>query len=105
MRCVGTSALRVANNAAAFLQQAEAALGYPIEVIAGREEARLVYIGVAHSLPASTQPRLVMDIGGGSTECIIGEGYNPRLMESLHMGCVNFTQQFFPGRQHRQSMP
>lgn len=96
VRCVGTSALRVANNAAAFLQQAEAALGYPIEVIAGREEARLVYIGVAHSLPTIEQPRLVIDIGGGSTECIIGEGYAPRLMESLHLGCVNYTQQYFP---------
>ena len=95
VRCVGTSALRVANNAEAFLCQAEAALGYPIEVIAGREEARLVYIGVAHSLPTIEQPRLVIDIGGGSTECIIGEGYTPRLMESLHVGCVNYTQQYF----------
>ena len=97
VRCVGTSALRVAENAADFLENAEAALGYPIEVIAGREEARLIYIGVAHSLPASNQPRLVVDIGGGSTECIVGKGYTPRLMESLHMGCVNFTQRFFPG--------
>ena len=105
VRCVGTSALRVANNAAAFLQQAEAALGYPIEVIAGREEARLVYIGVAHSLPTIEQPRLVIDIGGGSTECIIGEGYAPRLMESLHLGCVNYTQQYFPdGRVDKAAM-
>lgn len=97
VRCVGTSALRVAENAEEFLENAEAALGYPIEVIAGREEARLVYIGATHSLPASNQPRLVVDIGGGSTECIVGTGYTPRLMESLHMGCVNFTQRFFPG--------
>jgi exopolyphosphatase/guanosine-5'-triphosphate,3'-diphosphate pyrophosphatase len=95
VRCVGTSALRVADNAAVFLAQAEIALGYPIEVIAGREEARLVYIGVAHSLPSIEQPRLVIDIGGGSTECIIGAGYTPRLMESLHVGCVNYTQQYF----------
>lgn len=96
VRCVGTSALRVAENAADFLEAAETALGYPIEVISGREEARLIYIGVAHSLPVSDQPRLVVDIGGGSTECIVGTGYTPRLMESLHMGCVNYTQRFFP---------
>lgn len=95
VRCVGTSALRVAENSATFLQQAEAILGYPIEIIAGREEARLVYIGVAHSLPAAEHPRLIIDIGGGSTECVIGEGMTPQLMESLHLGCVNFTQRFF----------
>ena len=95
VRCVGTSALRVAENTAEFLQRAEAVLGYPIEIIAGREEARLVYIGVAHSLPAATHPRLIIDIGGGSTECVIGEGMKPLLMESLHLGCVNFTQRFF----------
>jgi exopolyphosphatase/guanosine-5'-triphosphate,3'-diphosphate pyrophosphatase len=92
---VGTSALRVAENTTAFLQQAEAILGYPIEIIAGREEARLVYIGVAHSLPAVEHPRLVIDIGGGSTECVIGDDMSPKLMESLHLGCVNFTQRFF----------
>ncbi len=95
VRCVGTSALRVAENTDVFLQQAEVILGYPIEIIAGREEARLVYIGVAHSLPAAEHPRLVIDIGGGSTECVIGTGMNPQLMESLHLGCVNFTQRFF----------
>ena len=95
VRCVGTSALRVAENTEEFLQKAEAILGYPIEIIAGREEARLVYIGVAHSLPAVEYPRLVIDIGGGSTECVIGTGMNPQLMESLHLGCVNFTQRFF----------
>jgi exopolyphosphatase/guanosine-5'-triphosphate,3'-diphosphate pyrophosphatase len=105
VRCVGTSALRVANNAAEFLAQAEAALGYPIEVIAGREEARLVYIGVAHSLPATEQSRLVIDIGGGSTECIIGNGVEPRLMESLHLGCVNYTRQYFrDGRIEKAAM-
>lgn len=95
VRCVGTSALRVAENTEEFLQKAEAILGYPIEIIAGREEARLVYIGVAHSLPAVEYPRLVIDIGGGSTECVIGTGMNAQLMESLHLGCVNFTQRFF----------
>lgn len=97
VRCVGTSALRVAKNAPEFLARAEAALGFPIEVVAGREEARLIYLGVAHSLPMSDAPRLVVDIGGGSTECIIGQGMEPEQRESLHMGCVNFSLGFFPG--------
>jgi exopolyphosphatase/guanosine-5'-triphosphate,3'-diphosphate pyrophosphatase len=97
VRCVGTSALRVAKNAPEFLARAEAALGFPIEVVAGREEARLIYLGVAHSLPPSGAPRLVVDIGGGSTECIIGQGLEPEQRESLHMGCVNFSLGFFPG--------
>jgi exopolyphosphatase / guanosine-5'-triphosphate,3'-diphosphate pyrophosphatase len=95
IRCVGTSALRIARNADAFLRKAEAALGHPIEIVAGREEARLIYLGVAHSLPASPDRRLVVDIGGGSTECIIGHGLKPHERESLHMGCVNFSQRFF----------
>ena len=97
IRCVGTSALRVARNADAFLSKAEAALGHPIEIVAGREEARLIYLGVAHSLPASPDRRLVVDIGGGSTEFIIGHGLKPHERESLHMGCVNFSQRFFAG--------
>ena len=96
VRCVGTSALRVARNAPMFLRAAEIALGHPIEVVAGREEARLIYLGVAHSLPNSQLPRLVVDIGGGSTEFIVGKGLNPMQRESLHMGCVNFSQHFFP---------
>lgn len=95
VRCVGTSALRVAEHTEDFLQLAEATLGYPIEIIAGREEARLVYIGVAHSLPAAEHPRLIIDIGGGSTECVIGADMTPQLTESLHLGCVSFTQRFF----------
>ncbi len=95
IRCVGTSALRIARNAEAFLRKAEAALGHPIEIVAGREEARLIYLGVAHSLPASPDRRLVVDIGGGSTECIIGHGLKPHERESLHMGCVNFSKRFF----------
>lgn len=95
VRCVGTSALRVAKNAGAFLERAEAALGFPIEIIAGREEARLIYLGVAHSLPPSGGRRLVVDIGGGSTEFIIGEHFEPLATESLHMGCVSFTTRFF----------
>jgi exopolyphosphatase/guanosine-5'-triphosphate,3'-diphosphate pyrophosphatase len=95
VRCVGTSALRVAKNSGAFVRKAEAALGHPIEIVAGREEARLIYLGVAHSLPASPDRRLVVDIGGGSTEFIIGHGLKPHERESLHMGCVNFSQRFF----------
>ena len=97
VRCIGTSTLRIAKNADAFIRQAEAALGHPIEIVAGREEARLIYLGVAHSLPASPDRRLVVDIGGGSTELIIGHGLKPHERESLHMGCVNFSKRFFAG--------
>ncbi len=96
VRAVGTNSLRVAKNAADFIPQAEQILGFPIEVIAGREEARLIYLGVAHSLPHSQDNRLVMDIGGGSTEFIIGNGYTPLKLESLYMGCVSFSNRFFP---------
>jgi len=96
VRAVGTSALRVAKNTPEFLDQARAALGFEIEIVAGREEARLIYLGVSHSLPLTQTPRLVVDIGGGSTECIIGVGYDPRERESLRMGCVVYSQQFFP---------
>jgi exopolyphosphatase / guanosine-5'-triphosphate,3'-diphosphate pyrophosphatase len=95
VRVVGTSALRVAKNAPAFLQKARAALGFDIEIVAGREEARLIYLGVSHSLPLTKTPRLVVDIGGGSTECILGIGYEPGERESLRMGCVGYTKQFF----------
>ena len=96
VRAVGTNSLRVAKNAVDFIPQAEQILGFPIEVIAGREEARLIYLGVAHSLPHSQDNRLVMDIGGGSTEFIIGNGYTPLKLESLYMGCVSFSNRFFP---------
>lgn len=96
VRAVGTNTLRVAKNRRDFLARAEAALGFPIEVVAGREEARLIYLGVAHSLPATASRRLVVDIGGGSTEFIIGTGYRPRQLESLYMGCVSWTLRFFP---------
>lgn len=96
VRAVGTNSLRVAKNAPEFLPQAEAALGFPIEVIAGREEARLIYLGVAHGLPMSEGNRLVMDIGGGSTEFIIGNGLEPLRLESLYMGCVSYSLRFFP---------
>lgn len=96
VRAVATNALRVAKNAADFLPHAEAALGFPIEIIAGREEARLIYIGASHSLPSVAHKRLVVDIGGGSTEFIIGKRHQPQLMESLYMGCVSYTLRFFP---------
>lgn len=96
VRAVGTNAFRIAKNIDAFLPAAEAALGFPIEVVAGREEARLIYLGVAHSLPPSRVRRLVVDIGGGSTECIIGQSYRPIRLESLYMGCVSYTLRYFP---------
>ena len=95
VRVVGTNTLRVAKNSRQFLAEAKEALGFPIEVIAGREEARLIYLGVAHSLPLSRDKRLVMDIGGGSTEFIIGIGVEPKLMDSLYMGCVSFSLKYF----------
>jgi exopolyphosphatase / guanosine-5'-triphosphate,3'-diphosphate pyrophosphatase len=97
VRAVGTNTLRVAKNAKDFRAKAEAALGFPIEVVAGREEARLIYLGVVHDLPVSNDRRLVVDIGGGSTELIIGSGYKPQKLESLYMGCVSYSMRFFPG--------
>jgi exopolyphosphatase/guanosine-5'-triphosphate,3'-diphosphate pyrophosphatase len=96
VRAVATNTLRVAKNAREFLVEAEAALGFPIEVIAGREEARLIYAGAAHSVPAISGKRLVVDIGGGSTEFIIGSHYTPLVMESLYIGCVSHSRSFFP---------
>jgi len=96
VRAIGTNTLRVAKNATAFLKKAQSALGFPIEVVAGREEARLIYIGVAHELPASKERRLVVDIGGGSTEFIIGAHYRPFRLESLFMGCISYSLRFFP---------
>ena len=105
VRVVGTNALRVAKNAGPFLRRAEETLGFPIEVIPGREEARLIYVGVVHSLPLSNHNRLVVDIGGGSTEFIIGNKLKPKAMESLYMGCVSYTARFFPeGRIDKRSM-
>ncbi len=96
VRAVATNTLRVAKNATEFLAEAERSLGFPIEVIAGREEARLIYAGAAHSVPASSGKRLVVDIGGGSTEFIIGSHYTPLIMESLYIGCVSHSRAFFP---------
>lgn len=96
VRAVGTNALRVAKNAPQFLREARRVLGFPIEVIAGREEARLIYLGVVHTLPPAAHRRLVVDIGGGSTELIIGAGLEPQLTESLYIGCVSASLRFFP---------
>jgi len=96
VRAVGTNTLRVAKNAREFMPRLEAALGFPIEVVAGREEARLIYLGVSHSLPLTADKRLVVDIGGGSTEFIIGAGNQPHKLESLYMGCVGYSIKFFP---------
>src|SRR5215210_2603371 len=96
VRAVGTNTLRVAKNGSAFLKRAQAALGFPIEIIAGREEARLIFVGVQHGLPPSQEQRLVVDIGGGSTEFIIGSGYKPRRLARLYMGCVSYSLKFFP---------
>jgi exopolyphosphatase/guanosine-5'-triphosphate,3'-diphosphate pyrophosphatase len=97
VRAVGTNTLRVAKNVPQFLTEAEAALGFPIEVISGREEARLIYLGVAHSMANPRKQQLVIDIGGGSTEFIIGHHFNPIHLESLYMGCVSFSLRYFPG--------
>jgi len=95
VRAVGTNALRRARNSQAFLRRAEAALGHPIDVVSGIEEARLIYLGVSHGLAEDHGLRLVMDIGGGSTELIIGQRYEPITMESLHIGCVSMTERYF----------
>jgi exopolyphosphatase / guanosine-5'-triphosphate,3'-diphosphate pyrophosphatase len=95
VRIVGTSALRRAKNSQEFLIRAEQALNHPIHIISGIEEARLIYLGVAYSLGSNACLRLVMDIGGGSTEYIIGSGNTPKDKESLHMGCVLVSDLFF----------
>lgn len=94
LRVVATNTLRQAKNANEFIEKANKILPKPIEIIAGREEARLIYLGVSHT-NASIGKRLVIDIGGGSTEFIIGKGFDPILTESLQMGCVSFSKHFF----------
>ncbi len=96
VRAAGTNTLRRAAKDQAFLEQAEAALGHPIEIISGIEEARLVYLGVAHSLPPAAGRRLVVDIGGGSTELIVGKGFKPADLTSLSMGAVMVSESHFP---------
>ncbi len=96
VRAVATNTFRVAKNAPQLLKAAQEALGFPIEIIAGREEARMIFVGVSHSLPKADHKRLVIDIGGGSTEFIIGQRLEPLEMESLYMGCVSYSLKFFP---------
>src|SRR6202049_374732 len=91
VRVVGTNALRRARRKRWFLERARAALGHPIEIISGLEEARLIYSGVVHTSPLNRDKRRVIDIGGGSTEVVIGEGFNPLLLESLSVGCVGLS--------------
>jgi exopolyphosphatase / guanosine-5'-triphosphate,3'-diphosphate pyrophosphatase len=95
VRVVGTNTLRKARRKGAFLDRARAALGHPIEVISGIEEARLIYLGVARTMPSEPGRRLVADIGGGSTEIIIGEGVHAKKLESLYMGCVSMSARCF----------
>ena len=98
VRVVATNTFRVAKNIAQFLPRAEAALGFPIEVIAGREEARLIYTGVVHTLPPKGDKMLVIDIGGGSTEFVIGSDLQPLITESLPLGCVTYSMRFFQNK-------
>ena len=95
VQIVATNALRAAKHKKDFLRKAETITGYPIEIISGREEARLIYLGVAHTLSDDYGNRLVIDIGGGSTELIIGERFETKALESLHMGCVSFREKYF----------
>ena len=96
VRAVATNTFRTASNVDEVLPRLEAALGFPIEVISGQEEARLIFTGISHELPPSPYRRLMIDIGGGSTEVIIGQEFRPVLMSSLSMGCVSYTRRFFP---------
>ncbi len=102
LRVVATNAVRAAKNARDFIAPAEAILGCSIETIAGREEARLMYLGVAHSLADDAEQRLVIDIGGGSTEVVLGQRFQSLLTESLHMGCVSYLQYFPEGKITRE---
>jgi exopolyphosphatase/guanosine-5'-triphosphate,3'-diphosphate pyrophosphatase len=92
---VATSAVREADNAQLFLHSAERHLGFRIDVISGHEEAQLVYAGVAHSLPGAEDMRLVVDIGGGSTELILGQGTQPLLTESIAIGSGTLGARYF----------
>ena len=95
VRIVGTKTLRTVKDSSQFLVEAEKRLGHPVEIISGDEEARLIYLGVANDIAPDGDNRIVMDIGGGSTEVIIGKGTQPRLKESLNMGCIAITKKFF----------
>ena len=109
VKAVGTNTLRQARNGKDFIRQARMALGHNIDIISGQEEARLVFIGVAHTFYNHDGASLVIDIGGGSTEVIIGKGFQPKVAESLYMGCVNVSRRFFAdgsisGRRMREAV-
>lgn len=95
IRAVATQTLREARNRDVFLKQANQILGFPIDVISGREEARLIYLGVAHLLPESNERRLVIDIGGRSTELILGQNYESSQTESYRLGSVAWSMKYF----------
>lgn len=98
VRVVGTNTLRKA-ECKSFLKEAEVILGHKIDIISGREEARLIYLGVCHDLGASDHRRMIIDIGGGSTEIAVGQRFTPATLESFFMGCVSMTQRHFPKQQ------
>ena len=102
VRIVGTNALRKATNSREFIARAEQALGFSIEIISGVEEARLVYLGAAQTLQGDRGRRLVVDIGGGSTEIIVGDKSDPVYLKSFYMGCVSSSERFFPGGEYDQ---
>jgi exopolyphosphatase/guanosine-5'-triphosphate,3'-diphosphate pyrophosphatase len=97
VRAVATNTVRRLASPQAFLTAAETALGHPVEIVSGREEGRLIFLGASHDLPASREKRLVIDVGGGSTEFIIGRGLAPLHTESVQAGCIASTMRFFPG--------
>lgn len=99
VRAVATQTLREARNREAFLQRGSAILGFPIDVISGREEARLIYQGVAQSLPPDDERRLVIDIGGRSTELILGQGRLSTRLESYRLGSITWSNRYFPDQQ------
>ncbi len=96
VRAVGTHALRRATNAGTLLERGRLALGFPIEVVSPEEEARLVYLGVTRTAPGEPGRRLVLDIGGGSSEVILGDAAGPIASESYSMGCGSWTRRYFP---------
>ena len=97
VRIVGTNTLRRARDSDRFIERAEAVLGFPVDIISGIEEARLIYLGVSETLKEDLGLRLVIDVGGGSTEMIVGDVTKPIRLESLHMGCVSSSEKFFGG--------
>ena len=102
VRVVGTNALRAATNSRQFIASAEQAIGFSIEIISGVEEARLVYLGAAQTLQGDRGRRLVVDIGGGSTEIIVGDKSDPLFLESIHIGCVSSSERFFPDGEYTE---